>query len=121
VNGDGTIDYEEFLAATINMGKLQREENLKTAFEHFDLDGNGQISHDELVQVGGRGVGVCARGAAVCMRVCMLSQVWRGARWHAPCKFALELSSRLALHLAQVPGLAAGVGPSGGDWVTLYP
>jgi calcium-dependent protein kinase len=51
VNGDGTIDYEEFLAATINVGKLEREDNLKRAFEHFDLDGNGQITHDELTQV----------------------------------------------------------------------
>jgi Ca2+-binding EF-hand superfamily protein len=53
VNGDGTIDYEEFLAATINVGKLEREDNLKRAFEHFDLDGNGQITHDELTQVCG--------------------------------------------------------------------
>ncbi len=29
VNGDGTIDYEEFLAATINRSKLEREELLK--------------------------------------------------------------------------------------------
>lgn len=37
--GDGTIDYEEFLAATINMGKMNREDHLKRAFEEFDLDG----------------------------------------------------------------------------------
>ncbi|KAJ9518556.1 hypothetical protein QJQ45_026037 [Haematococcus lacustris] len=43
-------DYEEFLAATINVGKLEREDNLKKAFEHFDLDGNGQITHRELTQ-----------------------------------------------------------------------
>ena len=29
VNGDGMIDYEEFLAATINRSKLEREELLK--------------------------------------------------------------------------------------------
>ena len=28
INGDGLIDYEEFLAATIHLSKLQREENL---------------------------------------------------------------------------------------------
>mmetsp|Transcript_22082 Transcript_22082/g.37757 ORF Transcript_22082/g.37757 Transcript_22082/m.37757 type:complete len:95 (+) Transcript_22082:59-343(+) len=50
VNGDGTIDYEEFLAATISAGKIERDEHLKMAFEHFDLDGNGQISHAELTQ-----------------------------------------------------------------------
>jgi Ca2+-binding EF-hand superfamily protein len=63
---------QEFLAATINVGKIERDEHLKMAFEHFDLvsasplrfqglycvahapafawsqDGNGQISHSEL-------------------------------------------------------------------------
>lgn len=29
VNGDGTIDYEEFLAATINRSKLEREDLLR--------------------------------------------------------------------------------------------
>jgi calcium-dependent protein kinase len=29
VNGDGIIDYEEFLAATINRSKLEREELLR--------------------------------------------------------------------------------------------
>jgi len=51
IDGDGTIDYEEFIAATINQNKLEREEHLKKAFEHFDLNGDGMISHDELVQV----------------------------------------------------------------------
>lgn len=41
----------EFLAATINMGKLEQQENLRKAFEHFDKDGNGQISQSELMQV----------------------------------------------------------------------
>ncbi|KAG1667632.1 hypothetical protein FOA52_001688 [Chlamydomonas sp. UWO 241] len=50
IDGDGQIDYEEFLAATINASKLQREDNLKAAFEHFDLDGDGQITHDELIE-----------------------------------------------------------------------
>lgn len=33
VNGDGKIDYEEFLAATMHLGKLEREENLYKAFQ----------------------------------------------------------------------------------------
>lgn len=51
IDGDGTIDYEEFIAATMNQSKLEREEHLKKAFETFDLDGDGQITHDELVAV----------------------------------------------------------------------
>jgi calcium-dependent protein kinase len=50
INKDGTIDYHEFLAATINMGKLDRDENLVKAFEHFDEDGNGKISREELTK-----------------------------------------------------------------------
>jgi calcium-dependent protein kinase len=30
--------------------KLDREEHLKVAFEHFDIDGDGQITRDELKQ-----------------------------------------------------------------------
>lgn len=30
--------------------KLDREEHLKVAFEHFDLDGDGQITRSELKQ-----------------------------------------------------------------------
>ncbi|GFR48541.1 hypothetical protein Agub_g10439 [Astrephomene gubernaculifera] len=48
VNGDGLIDYEEFLAATINRSKLEREELLKQAFARFDENGDGQITRQEL-------------------------------------------------------------------------
>ncbi|KXZ50905.1 hypothetical protein GPECTOR_14g152 [Gonium pectorale] len=48
VNGDGLIDYEEFLAATINKSKLDREELLKQAFAKFDENGDGQITRQEL-------------------------------------------------------------------------
>lgn len=33
INGNGTIDYEEFLAATIHQSKLEQEENLYKAFQ----------------------------------------------------------------------------------------
>lgn len=33
VNGDGKVDYEEFLAATMHLGKLEREEHLYRAFK----------------------------------------------------------------------------------------
>lgn len=41
VNGDGTIDYEEFLAATINRSKLEREELLKQVCLRVAVAGPG--------------------------------------------------------------------------------
>ncbi|CAL9056178.1 unnamed protein product [Musa banksii] len=50
VDKNGTIDYGEFLAATVHMNKLEREENLASAFSYFDKDGSGYITIDELSQ-----------------------------------------------------------------------
>jgi hypothetical protein len=33
VNGDGRIDYQEFLAATLSVGRLEQEENIYKAFQ----------------------------------------------------------------------------------------
>ncbi|ESQ31908.1 hypothetical protein EUTSA_v10004083mg [Eutrema salsugineum] len=46
----GAIDYGEFLAATIHLNKLEREENLVAAFSFFDKDASGYITMDELQQ-----------------------------------------------------------------------
>mmetsp|Transcript_39542 Transcript_39542/g.101085 ORF Transcript_39542/g.101085 Transcript_39542/m.101085 type:complete len:479 (-) Transcript_39542:266-1702(-) len=48
VDGDGQIDYAEFLAATVQLSTLQSEDNLEKAFSHFDSDGSGSISISEL-------------------------------------------------------------------------
>lgn len=50
VDNNGTIDYGEFLAATVHLNKLEREENLVSAFAFFDKDGSGYITIDELQQ-----------------------------------------------------------------------
>lgn len=42
---------QEFLTATVFLGKLQRRENLMAAFQHFDTDSSGFISEEELLQV----------------------------------------------------------------------
>ncbi|KAK9164593.1 hypothetical protein Syun_005495 [Stephania yunnanensis] len=48
VDKSGQIDYIEFIAATINRHKLQKEENLFKAFQHFDKDNSGFITREEL-------------------------------------------------------------------------
>lgn len=50
VDGDGMVDYNEFLAATLNAANLAKEENLLRAFEHFDSDHSGYITRDELIE-----------------------------------------------------------------------
>jgi Ca2+-binding EF-hand superfamily protein len=57
-DGDGEIDYEEFLAATISQTKLDSSDAMKLAFRQFDRHGNGAIGHSDLKHVGGaRGLG----------------------------------------------------------------
>ncbi|XVE96246.1 hypothetical protein REPUB_Repub02eG0204900 [Reevesia pubescens] len=48
VNNNGTIDYEEFIAATLHLNKVEKEDNLLAAFSYFDRDGSGYITQDEL-------------------------------------------------------------------------
>lgn len=47
-NGDGEINYSEFLAATINKEKVVTESNLNFAFHHFDVDNSGFITAENL-------------------------------------------------------------------------
>lgn len=41
VDNSGTIDYTEFITATMHASKLENEEALREAFKHFDADGSG--------------------------------------------------------------------------------
>ncbi|KAI9377614.1 hypothetical protein POPTR_019G083200v4 [Populus trichocarpa] len=50
IDNSGTIDYGEFLAATLHLNKMEREDNLVAAFSYFDKDGSGYITIDELQQ-----------------------------------------------------------------------
>jgi len=50
-DGNGYIEYEEFVRASINKNILTTEENLKFAFNFFDKDGSGEITIDELKSV----------------------------------------------------------------------
>ncbi|KAL2316755.1 hypothetical protein Fmac_030631 [Flemingia macrophylla] len=48
VDGNGTIDYIEFITATMHRHKLERDEHLYKAFQYFDKDSSGYITRDEL-------------------------------------------------------------------------
>ncbi|CAN1743653.1 Calcium-dependent protein kinase 1 [Linum perenne] len=41
VDGNGTIDYIEFITATMHMNRMEREDHLYKAFEYFDKDKSG--------------------------------------------------------------------------------
>ncbi|PPS09668.1 hypothetical protein GOBAR_AA10971 [Gossypium barbadense] len=48
VDNSGTIDYGEFVAATLHLNKIEKEDHLFAAFSYFDKDGSGYITPDEL-------------------------------------------------------------------------
>ncbi|KAG1660138.1 hypothetical protein FOA52_003798 [Chlamydomonas sp. UWO 241] len=48
IDCDGVIDYEEFLAATVHQQRLNNDECMLKAFQHFDRDGSGFITQEEL-------------------------------------------------------------------------
>lgn len=47
-DGDGEIDFTEFISAAFDKRALLTQENLDAAFKTFDADGNGRITKDEL-------------------------------------------------------------------------
>jgi len=54
-DGSGEIDYTEFLAATLDRRHFMCEDLCWAAFRTFDLDGNGRITKEELLEVFTRG------------------------------------------------------------------
>lgn len=48
MNGNGVIDYSEFISAAANINYLLSEKQMKAAFKAFDLDGSGEISYEEF-------------------------------------------------------------------------
>jgi calcium-dependent protein kinase len=48
VDGNGYLDYGEFVAVTIHLQRLSNDNHLRTAFLFFDKDGSGYIDRAEL-------------------------------------------------------------------------
>lgn len=43
VDKNGTIDYIEFITATMHRHRLEKEDHLYKAFQYFDKDGSGYV------------------------------------------------------------------------------
>ncbi|KAJ8645172.1 hypothetical protein MRB53_006920 [Persea americana] len=48
VDGDGTLDYGEFVAVSIHLKKIGNDEHLRRAFSYFDKNKSGYIEIEEL-------------------------------------------------------------------------
>ena len=55
VDGNGFIEYEEFLRAGLNKEKIITKENLETSFKLYDINKRGKINAKELGVVLGQG------------------------------------------------------------------
>ena len=51
LDGNGVIDYNEFLSSAFNRDKIMSKDNLELTFKAFDSDGSGKISADELMHI----------------------------------------------------------------------
>ncbi|CAN6440339.1 unnamed protein product [Victoria cruziana] len=48
VDGNGTLDYGEFVTVTVHLQKMENDEHFRRAFLFFDKDESGYIEMDEL-------------------------------------------------------------------------
>jgi len=51
LDNNGSIDYTEFVTATMEESKLVTEKRLRIAFNMFDRNGDGSLSSDEIKDI----------------------------------------------------------------------
>ena len=51
IDGNGFIDYTEFILASMNKEKMLTTERLEVTFNLFDKDGSGKITAKELKEI----------------------------------------------------------------------
>lgn len=62
-NGDGKLDYNEFLQAAANRIELLNDQNLQRAFSALDQNGDGKVSAEELKETFAAGVFNSGKGS----------------------------------------------------------
>jgi Ca2+-binding EF-hand superfamily protein len=48
LNGNGVIDYSEWLVATVKIEEIVKVKKLKMAFQYFDRDSKGNITLEDI-------------------------------------------------------------------------